>query len=145
LRTKIQNLSAQLNSLEANLLLKINALNQEINNIKSNYIPKNEKSEIIQSAFYQSIQWSQPKFALIDSEIDGWQMLLQAISASLALVNQFLEEIKKGADNFANWVRAEFPKLQSYVNEEIRKIHEEIDRNKPVSVLISSSPATQQS
>ena len=138
LRTKIQNLSAQLNSLQANILPKIdslqqqiNASNQKINNIESNYIPKNEKSEIIQSAFYQSIQWSQPKFALIDSEINRWQMLLQAISASLALVNQFLEEIKKGADNFANWVRAEFPKLQSYLNEEIRKIHEEINRNKP--------------
>jgi hypothetical protein len=110
---------------------QINALNQEINNIKSNYLTKDEKPKIIQSAYYQSIQWSETKFALIDNEINGWQTLLQAISASLALVNQFLEEIKKGVDSFANWVRAEFPKLQSYVNEEIRKIQEEINRNKP--------------
>jgi hypothetical protein len=138
LRTKIQNLSAQLNSLQANILPKIdslqqqiNASNQKINNIESNHIPKNEKSEIIQSAFYQSIQWAEPKFALVNNEINGWQALLQAISASLILLNQFLEEIKRGADSFANWVRAEFPKLQSYVNEEVGKIYQEINRNKP--------------
>ena len=110
---------------------QINALNQRINNIESNYLSKNEKSEIIQSAYYQSVQWAEPKFALIDSEIDGWQLVLQAISASLVLINQFLKEIKQAADSFANWVRAEFPKLQSYVNEEIRKIYQEINRNKP--------------
>ena len=110
---------------------QIDALNQKINSIESNYLLKNEKSEIIQSAFYQSIQWAEPKFALVNNEINRWQALLQAISASLILLNQFLEEIKRGADSFANWVRAEFPKLQSYLNEEIRKIHEEINRNKP--------------
>jgi cell division septum initiation protein DivIVA len=110
---------------------QINALNQKINSIESNYLSKNEKSEIIQSAYYQSVQWAEPKFALVNSEIDGWQLVLQAISASLVLINQFLKEIKQAADSFANWVRAEFPKLQSYVNEEIRKIYQEINRNKP--------------
>jgi hypothetical protein len=124
LKAQIQNLSAKLNNLQANVLPKIN-------NIESNYIPKNEKSEIIQSAFYQSIRWSQPKFALIKGEIDGWLLLLQTISASLALVNRFLEEIKQATGSFANWVRAEFPKLQSYVNNEIKKIYQEINRNKP--------------
>ena len=138
LRTKIQNLSAQLNSLQPNILSKvdglqqqINASNQKIKNIESDYIPKNEISEIIQSALFQSIQWSKPKFALIDSEINGWLLLLQGISASLALVNQFLEEIKKGADSYANWVLTEFPKFESYVNEQIGRIYQEIVRNKP--------------
>jgi hypothetical protein len=109
---------------------QINALNQRINNIEPNYLSKNEKSKIIQSAYYQSVQWAQPKFALIDTQIDGLQFVLQVISASLALINQFLREIKQAADSFANWVRNEFPRLQSYVNEEIRKIYKEINRNK---------------
>ncbi len=70
---------------------QINTLNQRINNIESNYLSKNEKSEIIQSAYYQSVQWAEPKFALVNSEIDGWQVVLQAISASLVLINQFLK------------------------------------------------------
>jgi hypothetical protein len=110
---------------------QINALNQRINNIESNYLSKNEKSEIIQSAYYRSVQWAEPKFALVNTDLDVLRLVLQAISASLALTNQFLEEIKQAADSFANWVRAEFPKLQSYVNEEIRKIYQEINRNKP--------------